>query len=118
MQLGELDITILSISGTLPRGLVVTRLESMPMCVLVPGDHRLARRDAVQLSELADESFVDFPVGYGSRTVVDRAFEDIGIARQVALEVSDSDTAADCVREGLGIAVVASPRSAEADGIA
>ncbi|MFI5774628.1 LysR substrate-binding domain-containing protein [Streptomyces sp. NPDC051658] len=48
LQLGELDFAILSVSGLPPRGLVVTRLESMPMGVLVPDDHGMARRDAVR----------------------------------------------------------------------
>ncbi|MFJ8542360.1 LysR family transcriptional regulator [Streptomyces sp. NPDC093586] len=117
LHLGELDVAILSVTGVPPRELLVTRLESTPMCVLVREDHALAGRDEVRLSDLAEESFVDCPVGYGSRTVVDRAFEDIGVTRQVALEVSDVADAADYVREGLGIAVVAAPRTAGTDGL-
>jgi DNA-binding transcriptional LysR family regulator len=57
----------------------------------------------VRMAELAAETFVDFPVGYGIRSVVDRAFAAANVPRHVSLEVADIATGADCVRHGLGI---------------
>jgi DNA-binding transcriptional LysR family regulator len=104
---GELDVAILSISGSPPRDLIVRQLDSAPMRVLVPVTHPLAARGNVRLAELAEESFVDFPAGYGNRTVVDRMFEQAGITRHVSVEVSESGAVADYVRHHLGIALVA-----------
>jgi DNA-binding transcriptional LysR family regulator len=58
----------------------------------------------VRLDELADETFVDFPPGWGNRTVSDRAFAAAGLDRQVPFEVADYASAAALVRYGLGVA--------------
>ena len=104
-------------AGPTPHGLVVSELHSAPMGVFVPNAHRLAGRPSVRLRELAHESFVDFPLGYGSRLVVDKAFEDIGVTRQVSLEVSDSGTAVHYVRHGLGIAILPDSLAPKLEGL-
>lgn len=114
LQLGELDIAVLSIGGPPPPGLLINPLETLPMCVLAPAGHSLAGQETVRLADLAGEVFIDHPAGYGSRTVVDRAFEDSGITRHVALEVGGCEHPADYVREGLGVAVVPAPATASA----
>ncbi|HEX7162739.1 MAG TPA: LysR substrate-binding domain-containing protein [Trebonia sp.] len=52
------------------------------------------------------ESFVDFPAGFGNRTVADRAFAEAGLTRRVAVEINNIADSADYVRHGLGIALV------------
>lgn len=118
VEAGELDIAVLSLDGRPPAGLIVSELYSSPMCVLVPADHRLANRVSVRLEELAHESFVDFPAGFGSRALVDRAFEKAGLKRKVSVEISDSGAATDYVRHHLGIAVVAEALAVDHQGIA
>jgi DNA-binding transcriptional LysR family regulator len=68
--------------------------------------HPLANAEAVRLDALANETFVDFPVGWGTRAVVDRAFATAGIDRQVSFEVADYTTAAGLVATGLGVAFI------------
>ena len=58
----------------------------------------------MRLDELANETFVDFPPGWGNRTVSDRAFAAAGLDRQVPFEVADYASAAALVRYGLGVA--------------
>jgi DNA-binding transcriptional LysR family regulator len=72
------------------------------------GRPELLRRDdeAVALSELADAEFIDVPVGWGIRTVVDRAFAQSGLERRVTIEVADMGTVVALLRAGLGIAIV------------
>ncbi|WP_433239795.1 LysR substrate-binding domain-containing protein [Streptosporangium sp. CA-135522] len=72
--------------------------------LVVRADHRLAGRGSVPLADLADEQFIDFPVGYGNRGVVDQAFAAAGLERQVALEVVDIGVGAQFVRHGSGVA--------------
>lgn len=110
---GELDLTIISLPGPEPRGVTQHRLLSEPMRLVVPAGHRLGTGRRVRIADLADERFVDLPLGYGSRAVLDRAFEAARITREVATEVSDVSTAADYVRHGLGVAVL--PRFAVPD---
>ncbi|MCX5079653.1 MULTISPECIES: LysR family transcriptional regulator [Streptomyces] len=104
---GRLDLAILSLPGAPgrpPAGLTLRQVASVPMVLVVPAGHRLAARDAVSLADLADEQFIDFPVGYGNRDLIDRAFATTGIERRVALEVTDISAASAFVRHRLGIA--------------
>ncbi|MFJ2019338.1 LysR family transcriptional regulator [Streptomyces nodosus] len=102
---GSLDLAFVSLPGGPPAGLRVRDLYSTPMALLVPAEHPLAEADGPrELTELAAEPFVDTPVGYGNREVVDRAFARAGLRRQVVLEATDVGTVASYVRAGLGIA--------------
>ncbi len=103
---GSLDLALVSLPGPTPSGVSAFPLSSEELVVVVPAGHRLSRRPAVSMAELADEQFVDFPVGYGNRAVVDRAFEAVSLHRQVVLEVADVRAGADYVRHGLGIAIL------------
>ena len=115
---GALDIAVLSgTSGSL-REVHVVELIDEPMCALVPGGHPLARLTEVDLSAMAGLEFVDFPVGYGSRDVVDRAFDRANVTRAVTLEIGDSRTVADYVRHGLGVAIVARAIVGDVHGLA
>jgi len=77
--------------------------------ICAPG-HPLASADEVTLDALGGETFIDFPVGWGTRTILDRAFAAAGIDRQVTFEVAYYTTAADLVGNGLGVAFL--PESA------
>lgn len=103
---GELDAAFVSPSGPPPIGLKVRELASARLVLAVPAGHRLAGRDSFAIADLADESFVDSPVGYGNRDTVDRAFAEAGVQRRVALEVTDIGTSAAFVRYGLGVALM------------
>ncbi|MFE0930597.1 LysR family transcriptional regulator [Streptomyces mutabilis] len=83
--------------------------------LLVPAGHRLADRDDVRLRDIADESFVDMPMGFGQRQIVEDAFTRAELSRRVLIEVSDITTIADYVAHGLGVALLP-PDFAEAAG--
>jgi DNA-binding transcriptional LysR family regulator len=70
------------------------------------------------VAALGGETFIDFPVGWGTRAIVDRAFAAAGIDRQVVFEVASYDTAAGLVGYGLGIAFVPASAAAGLDGVA
>ena len=101
---GELDLAFVSLSGRPPSELLVRDLAAWPMVLVCRADHRLATRASVTLHELTEEPFIDFPVGYGNRAVVDHAFAAAGIDRRVRLEVADIAAGAGFVRHGLGMA--------------
>jgi DNA-binding transcriptional LysR family regulator len=102
---GSLDLAIASLPGRPPAGIRVRQLLRRRLELVIPAGHRLAEAE-VRIEDLADELFVDFPTGYGNRLVIDRAFAAAGISRQVAIEVMDITSAADFVREGLGISIL------------
>ncbi|MEU5272463.1 LysR family transcriptional regulator [Streptomyces hygroscopicus] len=74
--------------------------------LLVPAGHPLAGRGAVRLRDIAAQTFVDMPEGFGQRQLVDDAFAKAGLSRQVVIEVSDITTIADYVAHGLGVALL------------
>jgi DNA-binding transcriptional LysR family regulator len=103
---GSLDLAFVSVPGRTPAGVHVRQLLSVPLELVVPAGHRLSALPQRRIEDLADEAFVDFPVGYGNRTVVDRAFAAAGVEHRVAIEVIDIGSGASLVRHGLGIAIL------------
>jgi DNA-binding transcriptional LysR family regulator len=103
---GSLDLAIASLPGRPPAGVRVRQLLWRRLDLVIPAGHRLAEAAEVRVGDLADELFVDFPSGYGNRVVVDRAFAAAGADRRVGLEVTDITSAANFVREGLGISLL------------
>ncbi|WP_344980568.1 LysR family transcriptional regulator [Streptosporangium fragile] len=103
---GRLDIAFLSLPGRPPAGLGIRELATVPMVAVLPAGHRLAAKEEVTLAALADEPFIDTPVGYGNRAVVDRELAAIGLRRQVAIDVTDIATVAAYVGHGLGVALL------------
>ncbi|KOG85670.1 LysR family transcriptional regulator [Streptomyces varsoviensis] len=74
--------------------------------LLVPAGHPLAQREKARLRDIAAETFVDMPEGFGQRQLVDDAFTKAGLSRRVGIEVSDITTIADYVAHGLGVALL------------
>ncbi len=114
---GALDLALLSLPGEPPAGVKTRQLAQEPMVLVCAPGHRLARSGGTSVAALGDETFVDFPVGWGTRAVTDRAFAATGIDRQVAFEVASYDTAAGLVGNGLGVAFVPASAAARLDGV-
>jgi DNA-binding transcriptional LysR family regulator len=113
---GELDLALVALPGQAPAGLRLQPLTEEPLLLIAATWHPLAGRRGVTLAQLADEDFVDFPPGWGNRTVADRAFGAAGLDRRVPFEVTEFTSAAGLVRNGLGIAFI--PQSAaDLDGL-
>ena len=103
---GALDAAFVAVSGPDQPGLTVTTLASEPVLLGCPPDHPLARRAVVSVSELADEPFVDYTPGWGTRTIADQLFARVGVDRSIGIEVPDSSIQASLVRAGLGLAIL------------
>jgi DNA-binding transcriptional LysR family regulator len=106
LRQGRLDIAFIALVdqaagvNTIPLG-----SENL-VFVSSPDQAPSSRRRAVAIDTLADATFVDFPTGWGVRTVVDRAFAAAGIHRRVTMEIADVATALQLIRAGLGVAVI------------
>jgi DNA-binding transcriptional LysR family regulator len=74
------------------------------LLLTVTSAHRFASRGSIGLDELTNERFIDFPLGYGNRSIIDRAFSDAGLDRDVRFETADIAHAAALVKNGLGVA--------------
>ena len=104
VQQNRLDAAFVAIPGEEPADLDVLPLAAVPLAVIIPGHHRLAGKPTIALDELAGETFVDYPEGWGIRRVVDQAFAERRLHREIAVEVGDSQTACALAQCGLGIA--------------
>ncbi|GAA1716303.1 LysR family transcriptional regulator [Nonomuraea bangladeshensis] len=82
----------------------VMPIKDFELQLLVAEDHPLSRRDAVRLADLASEPFVEMPIGFCQRELVDEAFARAELTRQVLVEVSDITTIPQYVMRGLGVA--------------
>lgn len=74
--------------------------------LVVAATHPLASRSAVPLAELTGETFIDMPLGFGQRTMVDEAFSARRLRRDVLVEVTDLTTVPDFVAHELGVALL------------
>ncbi|TDC52730.1 LysR family transcriptional regulator [Jiangella ureilytica] len=114
---GECDVAFLALAGPPHRDVTGWELVRVPNVLAVPVGHRLARRRRVTLADLADESFVDFPLGFTNRAVADQVFEAAGIARRIAVEVAGVDDAAAFVRHEVGVALLPEYAARLVDGV-
>jgi DNA-binding transcriptional LysR family regulator len=114
---GRLDVALVGLPATDLNGLETRELAKVPFVALVPATHPLAGRAGIKLAELAGERFVDMLRGFGNRTTVDRAFENVGRPRRVHVEVPDLITVPAYVRAGLGVAVVPQLDSTDGPGV-
>jgi DNA-binding transcriptional LysR family regulator len=107
---GTLDLALVGLSGRPPSGVRLTPLASEKLRLVCSRDHVLAKQRTVMRAQLARETFIDFPAGFGIRAVIDEAFSEAGIERAVPFEVATYEVAAGLVRNGLGVAFL--PNSA------
>jgi DNA-binding transcriptional LysR family regulator len=114
---GGLDLALLSLPGDAPSGLTVRTLAHEPLQLICGPRHPLVSSPGVTLGDLAQETFVDFPLGWGTRAVTDRAFAAAGVDRLVAFEVPTYESAAGLVRNGLGLAFMPSTSAVRLDGV-
>jgi DNA-binding transcriptional LysR family regulator len=115
---GSMDLAVVISVGSLP-GISLYPLVSEEVVLACAPGHRLAGAAHVGLAEIIDESFIDFPLGWGIRSAVDRAFSAAGIQqRHITFEMNDMSTVLDLVRLRLGVAFVPEPITADAGDLA
>jgi DNA-binding transcriptional LysR family regulator len=112
LRAGDADVAILFDEAKTPTptpGLERTPLLDDPLVLALPNTSPLARRRAVDLSDLAEERWTsparDGP-GAGYRRMFERACAEAGYEPQVAHETDDVLTAQALVAAGLGLALL------------
>ncbi|SDL41615.1 DNA-binding transcriptional regulator, LysR family [Nonomuraea jiangxiensis] len=104
---GTLDVAFLGLPlGLRPQGVRGRELARGELVALVARDHPLADEEHVDLRQLADELFVDFPSGTAARAQSDEAFAAAGVRREVAFEVTTVDFIARLIEQGLCIGLL------------
>jgi DNA-binding transcriptional LysR family regulator len=101
---GLLDLAFIGHPVGADPSLVVHPLRTFELAAFVPEGHPLADRDGVPLADLAGEPFIELPVGFTQRSIVDAAFADRGLQRWISVEVPDLSTVPRFVAHGVGVA--------------
>ena len=78
-----------------------------PLVLFVPRDHRLARRGAVRLAELAGERLVLREAASVTRQVFQRALDESGVQPASVMRIESREAVREAVAAGLGVGVVA-----------
>jgi DNA-binding transcriptional LysR family regulator len=77
-----------------------------PHVIVAPPEHPLARRRHVPIGELAGETFLVRELGSGTRTAMERFFQERGIPLRVAMEMPSNETIKQAVMAGLGLSFI------------
>ena len=85
-------------SGRRPSGVLLRPLVSEPLVFVCPEGHPLGQRSRVTVADLADETILRFPPGWGVRATVDTV---LGASPQ-AIEIADYALMLTLVRDGFG----------------
>jgi DNA-binding transcriptional LysR family regulator len=100
---GGLDLALVSLPGQVPAGLNLRPVTEEPLVAVGQPGHPLAAGPAT-LAQLAGEPFIDYPPGWGTRAIADRAFAAVGLDREVPFEAAEYTAVINLVRRGLGLA--------------
>jgi LysR family transcriptional regulator, transcription activator of glutamate synthase operon len=104
---GELDLAITSPLPPPGKDLIGVELLRDELVAALPPHHRLARRDEVQLGQLANEDFIFLGASFGElRTITRRACEAAGFVPRVTFEAEGLATMRGLVGAGLGVALL------------
>jgi DNA-binding transcriptional LysR family regulator len=105
-----LDLAFLSVTEEVEsHGLGLAELVSEELVVVLPEDHRLARRSRLRMRELASEEFISFREGARLRELLVSAGREAGFQPRVKLELNESQRIRRLVARGMGVAIL--PRS-------
>jgi DNA-binding transcriptional LysR family regulator len=76
------------------------------VCIL-PENHRLAQRPIIQMEDLADEPFIEFPRSAEFRMRIDDVFDAGKVERRGKMEARTNRSICKLVANGLGVSIVA-----------
>jgi LysR family transcriptional activator of glutamate synthase operon len=107
LRVDELDLAFLSVTERIEsHGLGLHQLVSEELVVVLPPQHRLARRARVRMAELAGEQFISYRAGARLRELLVAAGAQAGFDPHVTLESNESRRIRRLVSRGMGVAIL------------
>lgn len=103
---GELDCAVLPVVPEHALDLEVVPLVSEPIVLACAPDDPLASGPSVTLEQLDGRRFIAPHSDWAIRVLIDEAFRDAGVTRQIVAEAVEWTMILDLVAEGVGIALV------------
>ena len=104
---GEADLCVATEHIAEHPGLAALPCYQWNRCVVVPARHPLLKVLPLTLEEVAKYPIVTYDFAFANRSVVNRAFEQRGLAPQVVLTAYDADVIKTYVELGLGVGIMA-----------
>ena len=101
----EMDMAIM---GQPPEGLdlVAESFMENPLVVIAPVKHALAAEKGIPLERLQSETFLVREQGSGTRSAMERFFNQHGIQFQAGMEMSSNEAIKQAVQAGLGLGIL------------
>lgn len=103
LERGEVDLALSSPPVEQP-GIEQVLLMEEEILLALPPEHRLAHREAVRLTEVAQEPFLAFKPGYRLRYLTDTFCQQAGFTPHIVFEGDDPVALLQLVKAGLGVA--------------
>ncbi len=102
----QFDIGLAAVRGGHPAITIEPLLRTSMVCV-IPENHRLAAKDVITPEDLENQVFISLGEEWGTRRLVDTAFDTAGISsRLTTVDTQLSEAACAFVREGFGVSLV------------
>ena len=105
LERGEVDLCITCPPPQRP-GIISVPLVTEEVVLAVPSDHRLAQRERIPLSEVADEAFISLKPGYNLRNISDALMRNAGLNFRFTFEGDNPAVIPNMIQAGLGIGFV------------
>ena len=102
----SLDLAFLSVPTKAVSGVELVLLATQPIVLVCHRDHRLVGDGPLRLVDLAAETFVELPPGWGSPVVVEQAYAELDLERDVRYRANDLNVLVDFVTHDLGVALL------------
>jgi LysR family transcriptional activator of glutamate synthase operon len=102
---GTIDVALSSVRAT-DADITATELFREPFVLVVPADHRLARREGVRLRDCRDETLIGLSPGIALRRAVDELFGTAGIRPRYGFHTEEVETVRGLATAGAGAAVL------------
>ena len=110
LRSGEIDLALVydfeSLPGMLDSDLEVTHLIDDPYDVVLPAEHRLAKRRGLKLADLEEEPWVASTSISGCRRITERACQEAGFEPRIAFEADETMAAQSLVAAGVGVSLL------------
>jgi DNA-binding transcriptional LysR family regulator len=106
LEAGDVDLALVSPVPPTSDRIDSIELASEELFLVVPQEHRFAKRRSVRLEELRDDTFVCLREGYGLRALTDHFCAQAGFTPKIAFEGEEIATLRSLVSVGLGVAII------------
>ena len=105
MEKNEVDLVVM---GQPPKEMNLeagTFMEN-PLVIIAPPDHPLAKEKNIPMSRMEDEIFLTRERGSGTRSAIERFFEQHGVQLNTGMEIASNEAIKQSVQAGLGLGLL------------